>query len=103
MAVARDKYIADRFSKFSDLMSKAGQHKENRNYGKADQVEDQAWFEFGRALHPVMDSTSPVHNMEWRKRDGLKHGDNINTQENLSAAKRHRNETVSKMRRVGGS
>ena len=59
-----------------------------------------AGFWLGKALHPVMDSTSPVHrgfqNWTWASRH--KHGDMSETIEDLRAAPAYRQETIDLMR-----
>lgn len=50
------------------------------------EVRSSAYFALGEALHPVMDSTSPMHRgwQEWRMfRDGMKHGSGMGSREGL--------------------
>lgn len=68
----------------------------------ADMYERDAYNTLGFALHPVMDSTSPVHSgfQSWRSRDFYKHGDFWASQEDLSYLLSHPetvNETIDLM------
>lgn len=51
------------------------------------EVRSSAHFALGEALHPVMDSTSPMHRgwQVWRYRDGMNHGNGMGSQEGLRA------------------
>lgn len=68
----------------------------------ADMYERDAYNTLGFALHPIMDSTSPVHSdfQKWRSRDFYKHGDFWASQEDLSYLLSHPgtvNQTVEMM------
>jgi hypothetical protein len=64
-----------------------------------------AFFEMGMALHPVMDSTSPVHRgfQLWRYRDAGNHGGNqpgLPSMEDVDTAPKYLDETLQLMQKV---
>jgi len=96
----RAEYISERLGASADLMGRSTTYREAGATGLADNFERRAWIEYGKALHPIMDSTSPVHNQEWRIGDRHAHGDYANSKENMSAAPAYRNETVRRMQDI---
>jgi hypothetical protein len=97
MQQARSQYIVERLQNFADLLAKAGDYRSRGVIGIADNFERRAWIEYGKALHPIMDSTSPVHNQEWRIRDRHVHGDYPESREDINTAPAYREETVKRM------
>ena len=97
MQGARSEYVTEKMRGFSELMSQANDYRARGASGLADGFEQRAWTEYGKALHPIMDSTSPVHNQEWNLRDAKHHGNNSQTREDMSAAPAYRDETVQRM------
>ncbi len=86
---------------FGRLMAKVNEFKSRGATGLAKQFKARAWKEYGKALHPVMDSTSPVHNKEWKlRRDWKKHGDFKQSRETRKIAPAYRDETIRRMRNM---
>jgi RHS repeat-associated protein len=78
------------------------QMKAARDFISKGRFEDAAAF-FGRALHPIMDSTSPAHAnfKKWRYRDAMQHGNNLfgfPSEEDLDTAFGYEAQTVALMR-----
>ena len=101
MERARSRYISARLRDFGELMSKSTEYRSKGVTQMADDFEKRAWIEYGKALHPIMDSTSPVHNQEWRLLSDFHfHGDYRNSRESRSLAPAYRDETVRRMQNV---
>jgi len=93
----RSAYIGERFREMRDSFAKANDSRSNGDAQQAGQFEREGWINFGKALHPIMDSTSPVHNAEWNLTDYQQHGNNSKTKENMKVAPSYRDETVRRM------
>lgn len=87
-ADAECKYVKDMMAKYENLLGQ-GKNKE-------------AYFMLGAALHPVMDSTSPVHvgRQSWANIDAWKHGPSPLIKEGLSDAVRNPGPTLDAMTRA---
>src|SRR6266704_1617185 len=77
------------------------EYRERGVTGVAENFEAMAWRAYGEALHPIMDSTSPVHNQVWRYGDRHRHGDYEQSQETRAIAPQYRDETVRRMQNMG--
>lgn len=97
MAQLRSNYIKDRMAEFGDGIKKANDAAANGEMNLAKHYEASAWREYGKAQHPIMDSTSPVHNQQWNIKDYKNHGDFEHTQESMKVAPAYRQITVEKM------
>ncbi len=69
MIKLRAEYITDRLNSFSANMTKFNDALAAGNNEMAAYYEREAWMNYGEALHPVMDSTSPSHNTKWNPLD----------------------------------
>src|SRR6266571_5679293 len=101
MVQLRSEYIRERLSEFNKFMTKANEYRERGVTGVAENFEAMAWRAYGEALHPIMDSTSPVHNQVWRYGDRHRHGDYEQSQETRAIAPQYRDETVRRMQNMG--
>jgi hypothetical protein len=100
MEQARGNFIRESMVRFSENMATANEYRAKGGNEMAEYYERKAWIEYGKALHPIMDSTSPVHNRQWRLGDWQSHGDSQHSQEDMRAAPAYRDETVRRMRNV---
>jgi RHS repeat-associated protein len=100
MATLRSAYIRGKMNEFAENLKTANEHKAKGNTWRAEWFEEKAWNAFGEAQHPIMDSTSPVHNQIWRLSDRHQHGDYENSQETMVVAPQYREETVRRMRNM---
>lgn len=100
MAQLRSDYIRERMTEFSDDINKANVAAAAGETNLAKHYEAEAWREYGKAQHPIMDSTSPVHNQQWNLKDYKKHGNFDNSQEDMRTAPAYRDITVNKMQNM---
>lgn len=101
MEQKRGQFITQHAKEFERLYTQAVEARTKGLDQYAERLERQAWTEYGKALHPIMDSTSPVHNQQWNAgSDWRKHGEKSwwnNSQEGMGAARPYEQETVRRM------
>jgi hypothetical protein len=81
-----NEFVARYIGLFVSNMGTAAKFRGRGENALADMYQNDAFFSLGFGLHPVMDSTSPVHRdfTSWRNRDFHRHGDFWNSKEDLS-------------------
>ncbi len=101
MEQKRSQFIQQHVREFERLYGLAAEARTKGLDPYADRLERQAWTEYGKALHPIMDSTSPVHNQQWNPgSDWHMHGENSwwnSSQEGLDALGPYERETIRRM------